>query len=64
MENFFSLVGINFGNVKDNDKAIAAKISGLTNQGWHLDFVNSGVYSGDGGKGIFVTRYLFSRDKK
>ena len=64
MENFFSLVGINFGNVKENDVTIAAKIAQLTNQGWHLDFVNSGVYSaGDKGTGIFITRYIFSRNK-
>jgi len=64
MDNFFSLVGINFGNVKDNDKSIAAKISTLTNQGWNLDFVNSGVYSAESSTGIFITRYLFSRVKK
>lgn len=64
MENFFSLVGINFGNIKDNDQMIAAKISQLTNQGWKLDFVNSGVYSADKSTGIFVTRYIFSREKK
>jgi hypothetical protein len=64
MENFFSLVGINFGNVKDNDKSIASKLSDLTNKGWHLDFVNSGVYSSDNSTGIFITRYIFSREKK
>ena len=64
MENFFSLVGINFGNVKENDQSIASKICQLVNAGWSLDFVNSGVYSADKSTGIFVTRYLFSRVKK
>jgi hypothetical protein len=64
MENFFSFVGINFGNIKDNDKSIAAKLSALTSQGWKLDFVNSGVYSSDNSTGLFITRYLFSREKK
>jgi len=64
MDNFFSLVGINFGNIKDNDKSIASKISGLTNAGWKLEFVNSGAYSSEGSNGLFITRYLFSREKK
>ncbi len=36
MKNFFSLAGINFGNVRQNDVAIANKLTGLSNQGWEL----------------------------
>jgi hypothetical protein len=61
MENFFSLVGINFGNVRKNDKTITDKLNQMTSDGWALDQVNSGVYSADKSTGIFVTRYLFKK---
>lgn len=64
LENFFSLVGINFGNIKDNDKILAGKIEEKVNAGWELYFVTPGVYSGESGTGIFITRYLFRREKK
>ncbi len=62
MENFFSLTGINFQNVRLNDKLISDKITQLSNDGWKLEFVTPGVYSADKSTGIFVTRYLFRRD--
>ncbi|MEZ5082574.1 MAG: hypothetical protein R2750_03880 [Bacteroidales bacterium] len=63
LENFFSLAGINFGNVRENDQQITNKITELTNDGWALTDVTSGVYSGSGNNtnGIFITRYLYSR---
>ena len=61
MENFFSLVGINFGNVRKNDKTITDKLNQMTADGWELAEVNSGVYSADKSTGIFVTRYLFKK---
>lgn len=61
MENFFSLVGINFGNVRKNDKIITDKLNQMTSDGWVLEQVNSGVYSADKSTGIFVTRYLFKK---
>lgn len=63
LQNFFSLAGINFGNVMENDQQITFKISNLTNEGWELYDITSGVYSGNGNsnQGIFITRYLFSR---
>ena len=64
MENFFSLVGINFGNIKDNDQTIATKMSQMLNAGWRLENVNSGVYSADKSTGIFITRYIFVRERK
>ncbi len=62
MENFFSLVGINFGNVRMNDQAITDKITEMAKDGWSLANVNSGVYSADKSTGIFITRYLFKRE--
>lgn len=64
MENFFSLVGINFGNIKDNDQTIATKVSQMINAGWKLENVTSGVYSAEKSTGIFITRYLFIRERK
>ena len=63
LENFFSMVGINFENIRLNDKMITDKISDLTNEGWDLKFVNTGVYSADKSTGIYITRYIFSRQK-
>ena len=61
LENFFSLVGINFGNVRLNDHIITDKIADLAKEGWELTFVTPGVYSADKSTGIFITRYLFKR---
>ena len=64
--NFYSMVGINFGNVANNDKLIVDKINEYTNEGWELYTVTSGVHSpsgGGGGTGIFLTRYLFRKAK-
>lgn len=64
LSNFYSGVGINFGNVRDNDKMITQKIMELSNQGWELDHVTTGVESNagkDDGSGIFITRYLFNK---
>jgi hypothetical protein len=62
--NFYSLVGINFGNVASNDAVIAAKITEVVKEGWTVAFITSGVESDSGssdGKGIFITRIFFSR---
>jgi hypothetical protein len=63
LENFFSLVGINFGNIKENDRTISAKIEEKVNEGWELMTVTPGVYAADKSTGIFITRYLFRRAK-
>jgi hypothetical protein len=63
LENFFSFVGINFGNIKDNDKILASKIEEKVNEGWEIVTVTPGVYAGDNSTGIFITRYLFRRVK-
>lgn len=65
--NFYSGVGINFQNIASNDAIITAKINELSNDGWELAFIASGVESdaGDGdGKGIFITRYIFKKQVK
>ena len=70
--NFYSVTGINFQNIASNDALITSKINNLTNEGWELTFVTSGVESDAGvskglgggqndGKGIFITRLFFKR---
>jgi hypothetical protein len=61
LKNFFSMVGINFGNIRENDQSITKKITELTLQGWELESVNTGVYAADKSTGIFITRYLFKK---
>ncbi|HEX4888346.1 MAG TPA: hypothetical protein VFV37_09910 [Luteibaculaceae bacterium] len=60
--NFYSMVGINFGNIASNDAVITAKINNLVKEGWSVAFVTSAVESDAGkedGKGIFITRIFF-----
>lgn len=67
IENLYSMVGINMNNINDNDATVIQKIDMLTNEGWVLDHVSTGVQSpaiganGSKGEGIFLTRYLFTR---
>lgn len=65
LRNFYSLVGINFGNIKDNDEDILQKVNALIAEGWILEFVNTGVQSPSEtqGPGIYMTRYMFSQSK-
>lgn len=62
--NFYSMVGINFKNIANNDRVIVETINKYVNEGWELHTVVTGVNSaseGKGGSGIFITRYLFRK---
>jgi hypothetical protein len=62
LENFFSLVGINFKNIQNNDQVITSKINEYAKEGYELDQVAPGVYSGSDNKaGIYITRYVFRK---
>ena len=64
--NFFNLGGIRFQNIAANDAVIGSKINAMINEGWELAFVTSAVESDagkDDGNGIFITRYIFKRNK-
>ncbi len=64
--NFYSIAGINFQNIASNDAIIQARINELSEQNWELSFVTSGVESDSGiddGQGIFITRYIFRKEK-
>lgn len=65
--NFFNLGGIRFQNIAANDAVVTSKINDMAASGWELAFVNSGVesYGGEGdSNGIYVTRYIFKREKE
>lgn len=66
--NFYSMVGINFGNIANNDRAIVDKINEWTTAGWELTEVTAGAQTnmsnGSSSNGIFITRYLFRKAKQ
>lgn len=65
--NFYNLGGIRFQNIAANDALVTSKINTMTEEGWELVFVTSGVESEAGkgdGQGIFITRYIFKRNKQ
>jgi|KBSSwiStaDraftv2_1062776.scaffolds.fasta_scaffold506453_2 hypothetical protein len=68
MENLFSMAGINFKNIKENEDKILRTLKGYTDEGWKIDYVTSLTLSQNdsGAGGIFMTRYLLSKavDKK
>ncbi len=65
--NFYSMTGINFKNVANNDRVIVDAINQYIAEGWELHTVTTGVndsgggQGGGGGTGIFITRYLFRK---
>jgi len=65
--NFFNLGGIRFQNIAANDAIVTSKLNAMSEEGWELTFVNSGVesYGGKGDdNGIYITRYIFKRVKQ
>jgi hypothetical protein len=63
LENLFSLTGINFKNIKENEDKIVKTLKSYTDDGWKLDHVTSLTLSqnDNGAGGIFMTRYLLSK---
>lgn len=65
--NFYNVGGIRFQNIASNDALLTSKINEMLAQGWDLAFINTGVESfggRDDSNGIFITRYLFKREKQ
>lgn len=63
MENLFSVVGINFKNIKSNEQLIIQTLKSFTDQGWKLVSTTPLTLSpNQNGNGIFMTRYLLSKD--
>ncbi|MBU3743261.1 MAG: hypothetical protein FGM61_01770 [Sediminibacterium sp.] len=67
LKNFYSLVGINFDNITNNDRVIVERLNEFSDQGWELFSVITGSNQqssqGNSSGGIFITRYVFRRPK-
>ena len=62
LNNLFSMMGINFKNIGENDQQILRTLKSYTDQGWKLAQVIPLSYSPNANAGgIFMTRYLLSR---
>lgn len=62
LENLFSMVGINFKNIKSNELKITQTLKKYTDKGWKLEQVTPlSLSPGQGSNGIFMTRYLLSK---
>jgi len=65
LENLFSVVGINFKNIKGNEDKLVRTLKSYTDKGWEIEHVTSLTLSQNdsGAGGIFMTRYLLSKDE-
>lgn len=63
MNNLFSIAGINFKNIKENEDKIIRTLKEYTDGGWKIEHVTSLTLSQNdsGSGGIFMTRYLLSK---
>ena len=62
MENLFSIVGINFKNIKENENQVLRTLKTYTDDGWKLEQVTPfALAPGEKNSGIFLTRYLLSK---
>ncbi|MFN4144341.1 MAG: hypothetical protein ACK4GN_00840 [Runella sp.] len=64
MNNIFSLVGINFNNLKENETSIVQALKSFTDLGWQLVSVTPLTLSPNAtNQGIFITRYLLKKEE-
>ena len=63
LENLFSVAGINFKNIKENEDKLVKTLKSYTDDGWKLEHVTSLTLSQNdsGSGGIFMTRYLLAK---
>jgi hypothetical protein len=55
LENYYSMVGVNFGNIQSNDKKVVEKLNELEKQGWSI------VAQSAGGNNIYATKIVLER---
>jgi hypothetical protein len=53
--NYYSMVGVNFGNIQSNDKKVVEKLNELEKQGWSI------VAQSAGGNNIYATKIVLER---
>jgi hypothetical protein len=62
MNNLFSLTGINFKNIKENESQVVQTLKKYVDEGWKIDQTSSFALSpSQNSSGIFMTRYLLSK---
>ena len=63
LENLFSIAGINFKNIRSNESVILNTLQAYTGKGWKLmSTVPLTLSPNQNGQGIFMTRYLFTKE--
>jgi hypothetical protein len=55
LENYYSMVGVNFGNIQSNDRKVVEKLNALEKEGWHI------VAQSAGGNNIYATKIILER---
>ncbi len=65
LNNLFSIAGINFKNIKENEVNILQTLKSYTDNGWKM-FSNTPLTlsPGNNGTGIFMTRYLLCKEEE
>jgi hypothetical protein len=64
MENLFSIGGINFRNIRENETSILQTLKSYADNGWKLFSSTPLTLSpGTNAYGIFMTRYLLVKDE-
>lgn len=64
LSNLFSMAGINFGNIKENEDKVLRTIRQYTSEGWKVEQVIPLSLSPSGNSmGIFMTRYLLTKEE-
>ena len=64
LENLFSMTGINFKNISNNEQQILKTLKTYTDQGWKLlQATPLSLSPGSSSMGIFMTRYLLAKQK-
>lgn len=65
MNNLFSITGINFKNIKENESSIISTLKSYTDNGWKI-FSNTPLTlsPNNNGTGIFMTRYLLMKEEE
>lgn len=64
LNNLFSMTGINFKNIGQNENTILQTLKTYTDDGWKLvQAIPLSLSPGNNSNGIFMTRYLLSKPK-
>lgn len=55
LENYYSMVGVNFGNITENDKKVTLRLNLLAKEGYRI------VSQSSGGSGIYSTKIIMEK---